>query len=59
MGYLHDVDRWLNEVLRHMPFDHVDEAKKHIQAKILESYKNGITKGQAGGSTKATTGTSQ
>ena len=48
MGYLEDADGWLNEVLKHLPIDHLDEAKKHIKAKILESYKNGLKK-DAGG----------
>ena len=48
MGYLQDADGWLNEVLKHLPIDHLDEAKKHIKAKILESYKNGLKKGAGG-----------
>ena len=59
MGYLQDADAWLNEVLKHLPIDHLDEAKKQIRAKILESYKNGIREGQAGGNKKAKTSTSQ
>ena len=59
MGYLQDTDTWLNEVLKDLPIDHLDEAKKQIRAKILESYKNGIREGQAGGNKKAKTSTSQ
>ncbi len=47
MGYLQDADAWLNEVLKHLPIDHLDEAKKQIRAKILESYKNGLQAGKA------------
>lgn len=53
MGYLEDVDSWLNEVLRHLPIDHLEETKKQISAKILESYKNGVKKGQAEASKKS------
>ena len=52
MGYLQDADAWLNEVLKHLPIDHLDEAKKRIRAKILESYKNGLQAGKTTGKEK-------
>ena len=42
MGYMNEVDAWLVEVLKHLPIDHLDEAKREIKAKILESYRNGL-----------------
>ena len=42
MGYMDEVDAWLVEVLKHLPIDHLDEAKGAIKAKLLESYRNGL-----------------
>ena len=42
MGYMDEVDQWLAEVLKHLPADHLDKAKREIKSKILESYRNGL-----------------
>lgn len=59
MGYLQDTDAWLNEVLKHLPIDHLEETKKQIKAKVLESYRNGVKQGEAGGTRKPQCTTSQ
>ena len=41
MGYLNDVDRWLDELLAELPAERLAEAKTEIKAKILASYRNG------------------
>ena len=42
MGYLEEVDQQLMEVLKHLPIDHLDEAKRQIKEIILQSYRNGL-----------------
>ena len=42
MGYMEEVDQWLVEVLKHLPIDHLEEAKQQIKEKILQSYRNGL-----------------
>jgi hypothetical protein len=42
MSYMLEAEQWLNEVLKHLPIDHLDEAKRQIKAKILQSYRNGL-----------------
>ena len=41
MGYLQEVERWLDGLLQGFPPERLAEAKKEIKAKILESYRNG------------------
>jgi len=44
MGYLEEVDVWLNERLSHLfaaDCEVCEAAKKEIKAKILESFRNG------------------
>ena len=41
MGYMQEVDRWLDTVLAGLPAERLPEAKRLIRAKILESYHNG------------------
>ena len=43
---MQELDAWLNEVLKHLPIDHLDEAKQAIKDKTYESYKNGIETGK-------------
>jgi hypothetical protein len=40
MGYLQDVDRWLDELLPDVPPE--SDVKRQIKEKILESYRNGL-----------------
>jgi hypothetical protein len=44
MGYLQDVDRWLDTLLDDCSTEKigVPELKRAIREKILESYKNGL-----------------
>ena len=54
MGYMDEVDQWLAEVLKHLPIDRLDEAKRQIKGKILQSYRNGLkAKPRKGTKTKA------
>jgi hypothetical protein len=41
MTYMQEVDNWLNEILKHLPIDCLDEAKQAIKDRIYESYRNG------------------
>ena len=41
MGYMQEVDKWLDGVLADMPQEPREEAKRKIRAKVLESYHNG------------------
>ncbi len=41
MGYMQDVDRWLDTVLAGLSAERLPEAKRLIRAKLLESYHNG------------------
>lgn len=52
MGYLQEVDRWLDELLTEVSEERigVPELKRAIREKILESYRNG---GKAGGQSPA------
>lgn len=48
MGYMQEVDRWLDTVLAGLEPQRLPEAKRLIRAKILESYRNGqATAGRA------------
>ena len=42
MNYMQEVDTWLSELLTGLPANQLEEAKKQIKARILESYKNGL-----------------
>lgn len=46
MGYLHDIDAWLSDILKPLPEEERDRAKKGIKTKILESYRNGAKASQ-------------
>jgi len=52
MGYLQEVDRWLDELLVEVSEERLEvaELKRAIREKILESYRNGQ---QAGGQSPA------
>ena len=43
MGYLQEVDRWLDEIIEQVADEkmEVDELKRALREKILESYRNG------------------
>ena len=44
MGYLQEVDRWLDAILTDLADGKIDfaELKRDIRSRILESYKNGL-----------------
>ena len=44
MGYLQEVDRWLDAILTDLADGkmQLDELKRDIRSRILESYKNGL-----------------
>jgi hypothetical protein len=44
MGYLQEVDRWLDMLFTDMANEKIsfDEMKRDIRSRILESYKNGL-----------------
>ncbi len=44
MGYLQEVDRWLDAILTDLADGKMDldELKRDIRSRILESYKNGL-----------------
>ena len=48
MGYLQKADDELNEILKHLPIDQLEQAKRAIKTKILESYRNGLEAGKLG-----------
>jgi len=52
MGYLHDVDRWLDVLFADLADEKMsyDEVKRDIRSRILESYRNGL---KAGGQSPA------
>jgi len=45
MGYMQEIDRWLDGLLAGLPQDARNEAKRAIREKILESYHNGQAAG--------------
>jgi len=49
MGYLQEVDRWLDVIFADLAAgkESFDETKRDIRSRILESYKNGIKAGQS------------
>lgn len=49
MGYLQEVDRWLDAILTDVADGKMSlaELKRDIRSRILESYKNGIEAGQS------------
>ena len=42
MNYMQEIDAWLSELLTALPANQLEDAKKQIKDKILESYKNGL-----------------
>ena len=53
MGYMQDVDRWLEELLQDFVEGKTfDDLKRAIREKILESYRNGEKAGQSPASQK-------
>jgi hypothetical protein len=55
MGYLQEVDRWLDDLLTEVSEERigVTELKRAIREKILESYRNGEKVGQSPAPRKA------
>lgn len=49
MGYLQEVDRWLDVIFADLADgkSNFAETKRDIRERILESYRNGIAAGQA------------
>lgn len=49
MGYLQEVDRWLDVIFTDLADGKMDyaEVKRDIRSRILESYKNGVKAGQS------------
>jgi hypothetical protein len=41
MSYFQDIDRWLTELPASLPKDELDEVKRTIKEKLLESYRSG------------------
>ena len=39
---MQEIDAWLSELLTGLPANQLEDAKKQIKARILESYKNGL-----------------
>jgi hypothetical protein len=52
MGYLQEVDRWLDMLLTDLADEKIsfEEMKRDIRSRVLESYKNGL---KAGGQSPA------
>lgn len=40
---MQEVDAWLEELLEALPEESLSEAKTEIKAKLLESYRNGLS----------------
>jgi hypothetical protein len=50
MGYMQDADRWLDALLADVTEEKigVDELKRAIREKLLESYRNGLKTAERG-----------
>ncbi len=49
MGYLQEVDRWLDMLFTDLADGNIsfEDTKRDIRERILESYRNGVAKGQS------------
>lgn len=49
MNYIQNIEKDLVEMLKHIPIDESTPIIEYVQAKILESYKNGTAQGYKNG----------
>jgi hypothetical protein len=48
MNYMEEFDRWLDGLLRGLqPAKDIEAAKRDIEEKVLESYRNGLKAGRS------------